>query len=79
MAPERVAVVLGSELKVGDTIKVWWKPNRDVIVSLVPYRGRYERQPDWQGVRSATFGVLKIGMTIFPGETFEKIEAAPQD
>jgi hypothetical protein len=31
--------VYGKDLKVGDTIKVWWTPTRDTIVSLEPYRG----------------------------------------
>jgi len=31
--------VLGSDLRIGDTIEVWWQPRRDTIVSLSPYRG----------------------------------------
>lgn len=65
--------VLGSELREGDTIVTWWQPHRDTIATLRPYSGAYENTPDWKGVRTATFRILKMGMTIFPNETFEKI------
>jgi hypothetical protein len=31
--------VKGSDLRVGDTIDVWWKPHRDTITSLTAYKG----------------------------------------
>lgn len=30
----------GADLKVFDTIEVWWSPNRDTITELRPYNGR---------------------------------------
>lgn len=30
---------LGRDLKVGDVVSVWWKPNGATLYSLEPYRG----------------------------------------
>jgi hypothetical protein len=63
--------VLGRELRKWDVMKVWWAPCRDTIVRLEPYRGAYENDPEWKGVRTAYFVQLRVGMTIFPNEDFE--------
>lgn len=65
--------VLGSELKVGDTIKVWWNPNRDTIVKLTPYKGAYANDPEWKDVQFAFFAIYAVGMTIFPDDDFNLI------
>ena len=58
-------IVSGTELKVGDTIETWWKPNRDTITSLRPYHGPLNYL--WDGkAQIATFALLKTGMTIEP-------------
>jgi len=59
--------VLGRDLRVGDTIEVWWQPGRDTITSLYPYKGPLFFH--WQyegGARVAKFGINKTGMTIEP-------------
>lgn len=53
---------LGSELKVGDLIKVWWPPGRDRIVSLRPYTGPLANLFP-QGAQIAAFEFCS-GMTI---------------
>ena len=63
----------GAQLKVGDTIAVWWTPGRDQIIALRPYTGPYTGQPGWDGTRIADFALSKTGMTIFAGEDFELI------
>lgn len=64
--------VLGADLRVGDVIETWWQPNRDTILSLVPYTGPLVSLfPD--GAQIAAFAVNKSGMTINNGELFERI------
>ena len=64
--------VYGRELKVGDTIEVWWHPHRDTIVSLRPYEGSLLKL--WtDGAQIAEFALLKTGMTIDNGDIYEKI------
>lgn len=64
--------VLGSALRVGDTIEVWWQPNRDTITALRPYRGPLAHI--WkQGAQLADFAILKTGMTIDNGAIYERI------
>ena len=56
------------KLKVGDTIAVWWRPNRDTITALYPYKGPLECL---RGGQIAIFALLKGGMTIEPGSQYE--------
>lgn len=65
--------VAGKDLKVGDIITTWWEPGTDMIKGLTPYTGNYERDPDFRGARIASFGILKVGMTIFPDEHFSVV------
>lgn len=63
----------GSELKVGDTIAVWWQPNRDRIIGLRPYHGPLAYLfPN--GAQLADFALNKSGMTIDNGDIFEVID-----
>lgn len=62
--------IAAADLRVGDTIKVWWHPNTDTITSLEPYRGPLECL---KGGRLATFAILKGGMTIEPGSEYELV------
>lgn len=70
--------VLGKDLKVGDTIKVWWSavtavPNEDTITKLIPYTGRLAYL--WpKGAQLASFRYLKSGMTIDNKESYERID-----
>jgi hypothetical protein len=57
------------ELRVGDTIAVWWQPGRDTVVSLSPYRGRLKCLG--VGARIAFFALLRSGMTIAETDRFE--------
>ena len=61
----------GSELQVGDTIKVWWAPNRDTILSLEPYHGPL-RHLFPKGAQIASFAIGP-GMTIDNGDHYELI------
>ena len=62
----------GDALRAGDTIKVWWRPGRDTIISLRPYRGRLVYLFT-DGAQIAEFAILKCGMTIENGEDYETI------
>jgi hypothetical protein len=42
----RAEVIHGSDLRVGDTIKVWWRPGRDTVTKLVPYAGPLDLGPN---------------------------------
>ena len=60
-------VIEGYELRVGDVIDVWWRPNRDQVVALAPYVGPLECL---RGARVAEFALWRGGMTIPAGETY---------
>jgi hypothetical protein len=62
-------IVDASELRVGDTIEVWWQPNRDTITAIYPYRGPYEKTI-LEGAIIAEFAILKSGMTIEKGSRY---------
>jgi hypothetical protein len=64
-----------SELRVGDTIEVWWQPNRDTITDLYPYQGPYEKTI-LEGAQIAEFAILKSGMTIEKGSQYVVIAEA---
>lgn len=64
--------VYGGELKVGDTIEVWWQPNRDTITELVPYTGKLAHLFP-EGAQLASFLILRTGMTIDNSDIYERI------
>lgn len=66
--------VSGSQLKVGDVIKVWWNPGRDIIESLSEYDGRYKHEIEWKEAKVAKFAVNGCKMTIFSDDIFERID-----
>jgi hypothetical protein len=60
---EQVKLILGSSLRAGDVIDVWWTPRRDTITKLVPYTGPLKCfEPE--GAQLADFAINKSGMTI---------------
>ena len=64
--------VLGTKLRIGDTIAVWWKPGRDTITALRLYTGAHYDL--WDGkARIADFALNKTGMTIEPRSRYEVI------
>ena len=65
--------VLGKDLKIGDTIKVWWSPNEDTIVSLKPYTGSLKHLFK-DGAQLASFRLYRPGMTIDNACHYEKVE-----
>lgn len=67
--------VSGADLRVGDTIEVWWAGNRDTITALRPYTGPLACL---QGARLAEFALLKTGMTIEPGSRHVLLCRAPR-
>lgn len=56
-----------SELRVGDTIEVWWTPGRDTITELRPYTGPLECLKEGE---IAIFALYTGGMTIEPGSRY---------
>jgi hypothetical protein len=61
--------VLGKALKVGDVIETWWRPGRDRITRLLPYKGPL-LEILGNGTRLADFALYKVGMTIPPEDVF---------
>jgi hypothetical protein len=59
-----------SQLKVGDTIKVWWRPGRDTITALKPYTGPLLNTLG-QGTKLASFALNTSGMTLEVNAIFE--------
>ena len=55
---------LGRQLRVGDTIEVWWGNGRDTITCLRPYSGPLSHVWDRYGggARLADFAINKVGM-----------------
>ena len=51
------------ELKVGDTIVVWWGVGRDTITDLIPYVGPLSKVLG-EGTKLASFALFKTGMTL---------------
>jgi len=64
-----------SELRVGDTIEVWWQPNRDTITKLYKYIGPLDKDV-LKGTVIAEFAILKSGMTIEAGSLYNRIAKA---
>ena len=63
---------LGKDLKVGDTVGVWWQGGRDTITKLVPYHGALSYLWDkYGGAQLASFARNQTGMTIEPQAMFE--------
>ncbi|MDE2022478.1 MAG: hypothetical protein KGI71_06220 [Patescibacteria group bacterium] len=58
------------QLKVGDTIAVWWKPNRDTITKLTRYDGPLLGLLG-EGTMLAEFALNKTGMTLEAGSFYE--------
>ena len=61
--------VHGSELKVGDTILVWFSGGRDTITKLEPYRGPLAHLFP-AGAQLASFALNRTGMTIDNGDLY---------
>jgi hypothetical protein len=74
-AEQQPEIVLGKDLRVGDTIGVWWQARRDTITELVPYRGKLDLPA---GTMLATFAVFKTGMTIIGTEDFDVFSRGPE-
>lgn len=66
--------VLGSELRVGDTIKVWWSPLQDTIIGLKPYDGPLKEIFAPKGAILAYFLSNKSGMTVECGDYYNVIQ-----
>lgn len=66
----------GCDLKAGDTIRIWWKPGRDTIVSLRAYDGPLECL---KNARLAEFALNRAGMTIPADDCYEVVIGAKGD
>ena len=62
----------GADLRVGDTIKVWWQPGRDTITGLYPYVGRLAHLFP-AGALIAAFALNPNGMTIDKAGMYERV------
>lgn len=60
------------QLRVGDTIEVWWTPGRDTITALKPYGGSL-LETLGLGTKIAEFALSKTGMTLEAGAVFKVI------
>jgi hypothetical protein len=59
---------LGSDLEIGDCIKVWWRPRADIITSIEPYEGKLFTPDE---AKIARFALFKTGMTLFTDQWYE--------
>lgn len=66
--------VNGADLRVGDTIEVWWANHRDTITAMSPYTGPLACL---KGARIAEFALFKTGMTIEPGSRHVLLNRTP--
>lgn len=66
--------IFGSEIRPGDTIEVWWTPQRDTVLSLRPYRGPLEYLFP-KSAQLAEFALNRCGMTIDNADLFTRIAA----
>jgi len=64
--------ISGKDLRVGDTIKVWWHPHRDTVTALRPYRGPLAHLFT-DGAQLADFAICRSGMTIDNGDSYERV------
>ena len=65
-------------VRVGDTVKVWWAPRRDTVTAFEPYDGKLAHF--WPaGVRIARFAILTGGMTVGNDEDVSVLRAMPQE
>ena len=62
----------GKDLKVGDTIAIWYAGGRGTITELAPYTGPLTCWPE--GARVASFAQTNLGMTI-PNDAVETVIA----
>ena len=64
-----MTIIDANELKVGDTIEVWWAPGRDTVIAIDPYNGPLK------DIISciARFALLKSGMSIGHTDQFNRI------
>lgn len=74
--PGAVTRVPTHELRVGDTIRVWWPPGRDTIVRLDPVC-RAVAGGAGEGTLLADFVLSPTGMTLEAGAWFERVAKGP--
>jgi len=71
-APFPTTVVYTEDLRVGDTIAVWWSPGRDTIIAMHPYTGPLLDLLG-EGTMLADFALNTMGMTLEARGMFERI------
>lgn len=72
-----MTTILGRDLRVGDTISVWWKPKQDTITRIEPYTGPLVSLLG-EGTRIAYFAICTGGMTIPPDARHELVASMTQ-
>ncbi len=67
--------ITGDQLRVGDTIEVWWQPKRATITALRPYN-----PPAVMGLPPGNWRIAQFAvgpdMTIEPGATYTVLHRA---
>jgi hypothetical protein len=58
------------EVKVGDTLEIWWAPHRDTVVAIRPYTGRLECLKGGWIFRFALLPSKE--MSVAPGDCFQR-------
>ncbi len=61
-----------ADLRVGDTISVWWANGRDTIIDLKPYTGHLLDLLG-AGTQLATFALNRTGMTLEAAGWYQRI------
>jgi hypothetical protein len=67
--------VTPDELKIGDTISVWWGSGRDTITDLKPYVGPLSAVLG-EGTKLASFALFKTGMTLSGKGRYNRIKVS---
>ena len=67
--------VRGKDLKIGDTIEVWFRTGRDTITALRPYTGPLAYLFP-EGAQLADFAVSRVGMTIDNSDMYNVVARA---
>lgn len=68
----KMRLVRGRDLRVGDTIDVWWGTRRDTIWAMRPITGPLAATT-LKDARVASFTQINSGMTILADQMFEVV------
>lgn len=61
-----------ADIKIGDTLDVWWGNGRDTITDLKPYNGPLVRVLG-EGTKLASFALFSTGMTLAGNGSYRRL------